>query len=159
MPEDGSHVAIERSVNASRLTWPSPTDLGGYTRGYVDLRGLSWRNVREAIELEKEVLSRFDWNTDAAQEHFSEDDSFKTFYGLDLGIASAVLTLSAAKCAPVSSCSDGMRHLEAYPLVAFFTRKPRVPDLLEVAEEAGCGLVNADSGDLVILYSRGPEGS
>ena len=153
MTDDGCHVRIERSVNVSSLAWPSPADLEGYARNYLDLRGMSWRMVREAIEFEEEVLSRFGWDTDSAQEHLADDDCFEIIYGLDIGVASAVLALSAAKCASVTSCNGGAGHGAAYPVVAFFTRQQRVPDLLDAAEEANCGLTNGDSGDYVVLYS------
>lgn len=127
MTEDGSHVRIERSVNVSPLTWPSPGDLEGYARNYLDLRGVSWSMVRDAIEFEEEVLSRFDWDADSAQEHLVDSDYLVITHGLDVGVASAVLALSAAKCASVTSCNGGAGHLEAYPLVAFFTRKQEFP--------------------------------
>ena len=150
--EDGNHVFIERSVNMSLLAWPSATELEGYNRIYVDLRGMSWRRVREAVEFEEQVLLRFGWNTNSAEEHLGEDGAFESLLGLDIGVASAVLALSAAKCAPISSCNGSTGHLDPYPLVAFFSRARRVPDLLEASEEAGCGLVNGASGYL-LLYS------
>ena len=69
---------------------------------------------------------------------------------LDLGVGAAVFALSAANCAPISSCSGGPGHHEPYPLVAFYCRRGRVRSLLKAAELANCGLVNGAEGALVV---------
>ena len=45
--------------------------------------------------------------------------------GLDIGVASAVAALSAARCIPFTSCNAGTfggSHAETYPLVGSFAR-------------------------------------
>jgi hypothetical protein len=73
-------------------------------------------------------------------------------YGLDLGVASSVVALSAAHCIPFSSCNAGTfggYHHEDYPLVAFYARPPALDLLLACAEKAGIGLVAENTGELV----------
>ena len=73
---------------------------------------------------------------------------------LDLGVASTVITLSAAKCIPFTSCNGGIlggNHLEAYPLVAFFAKPPQIPLLLAEAEDAGTGLES--NGSTLVVYT------
>ena len=86
-----------------------------------------------------------------ADELYEDDEGL---YGLDLGVAGAVAALSAARCIPFSSCNGGAfggRHLELYPLVAFYAREAHLQALLTAAEEAGCGLENGNNGCLVVF--------
>ncbi len=72
--------------------------------------------------------------------------------GLDLGVASTVYALSAARCIPYSSCNAaafGGSHVERHPLVAFFARAPIAKVILTCAEEAGSGLINVNNGSLL----------
>jgi hypothetical protein len=81
-----------------------------------------------------------------------DDELEEALYGLDLGMASVVLALSAAGCIPFASCNGGPGHHEQLPLVVCWARPQRVLDLLEVADEVGCGLVNADER-AVLVYA------
>ncbi len=89
-----------------------------------------------------EAVKRQDEDEDIAES--------EAFFGLDAGVASTVLALAAARCIPVSSCNGMPGHQELHPLVAFFCRPTRLPDLLAVADEAQCGLENASMGALVV---------
>lgn len=74
-------------------------------------------------------------------------------WGLDIGVASTVIALSAAGRIPCTSCNGGCfgdGHHEGYPLVLFCTMPAGVPYLLEAAEEAKVGLVNEDSGAMLV---------
>jgi len=146
---------IERTVDVAALTWPtreiaSGEDGESVNRGYVDLRGFSWRKVKESLALEEAFLKRLatEGGTDGDDE--ITDDESEQLLCLDVGVASVVFALSAAHCVSVTSCRGGEGHAEAHPLVVFRCRQARVPDLLEAAEEAGCGLVNVDGGMLMV---------
>jgi hypothetical protein len=74
-------------------------------------------------------------------------------YGLDYGVASVVIGLSATRCIPFFSCNGGAfggEQHESCPVVAFFARPWMVDVVLECAAEASVGLVNADAGTLIV---------
>ncbi len=50
-------------------------------------------------------------------------ESDEGLFGLDIGVASAVIALSAARCIPCSSCNGGAyggSHQERHPVIAFY---------------------------------------
>ncbi len=145
---------IERSVDLTQLGWPPDSDLASedhFVRGYTDMRGLTWDDACQALSLERELLRRGAGDLAATEEAVSDEELFD-LYGLDIGVASSVAALSAANCAPIASCNGGEGHHECHPVVAFYCRKGRVRDILKAAELADCGLVNGDSG-LLVLYA------
>jgi hypothetical protein len=158
-------VDIERIVNGACLWWPTGHDaahdsgLGG-NRQYGDLRGLYWSDACEAFALEGELMRRIETAADPEEECLLiEDEQYEDpddgLFGLDIGVASSVAALSAARCVPSSSCNGGAfgeGHHEAHPLVAFYAREPIVPLLLECAEQADAGVVQ-DGGQLVVYAS------
>lgn len=147
-------LVIERFVDLTQLGWPPDSDLASedhFVRGYIDMRGLTWDDANEALNLERELLACGAGNLAAAEEAVSDEEQFD-LYGLDVGVASSVAALSAANCTQIASCNGGVGHHESHPLVAFYCRKGRVRDILKAAELAGCGLVNGDSG-LLVLYA------
>jgi len=148
-------VLIERAVDTAALTWPvreiaSGSDGESFNRAYVDLRGASWKEVKQVLALEEAILQRLAAESGGERDNEITDDESERLFYLDVGVASAALALSAARCVPITSCCGGEGHTEAYPLVVFRCRRERVPDLLEAAEEAGCGIVNADCGMLMV---------
>ena len=181
MDEDDDMVEIRRQVDMSELSWPArdrdlTDDSGvGCNRLYIDLRRMPWSEARRVLEIEEVHLLREDEvavsgdiaggkpeqevrqrptndDTDVDNDDDEDDELYEELYGLDLGVASAVLALSAAGCIPFASCNGGPGHLELYPVVVCWARVQRVLDLLEVAEEAGCGLENANDG-AVLVYA------
>lgn len=143
---------IEQAVDHSQLDWPAESDLASeehFVRGYIDLRGLTWEDACEALKLERDILIRVTGDLAAAGESLS-DDEYYALYGLDVGVAAAVVALSAANCAPFTSCNGEVRHHEAHPCIGFYCRKGRVRNLLKAAEVARCGLVNGEGGFLVL---------
>jgi len=145
-------------VDVLALMWPSREIASGedgecINRSYMDLRGCSWREVQETISQEERILERLERGGDAAEDGLTDEEAAELFY-LDLGVASAVLALSAAYCVPLTSCNGETGHPEEFPLVIFRSRPARVPDLLEAAEEAGCGLINVDGGRLMVYAER-----
>lgn len=151
-------LEIRQEIDLGALSWPtremiSSGEVGGMNRLYEDFRGCSWKLARDVIELEECILNRWANATEEASlDEFIGDEEAEDLYGLDPGIAAAVIALSAAGCATVASCSGGPGHSEAHPLVAFYCRPAGALDLMEVAEEAGCGLENINGG-MLLLYS------
>lgn len=153
-----SEVLIERSVNPREMGWPSAAELaeeGYFNRGYQDLRGLSWDEASSVLKLERMLIARRRGDIKVATESISDTES-ESLGDLDLGVAAAVFALSAAKCAPISSCNGSLGHAEAYPLVAFYCRKGRVRAIINAAALADCGVQNGSSGSLV-LYAGNVE--
>ena len=154
-----------RELSANGLAWPEPgaaaDDSGlGCNRLYVDLRRLPWSEAKRVYELETALIARVEASEDPAEEWAVMEDALYAepddhLYGLDLGIASSVVALSAAKCVPFSSCNAGAfggDHNEVYPVVAFFARPITADLLLLCAHEANIGLEVTDRG-CVVAYA------
>lgn len=154
-------IEVERDVDTSLMRWPMREILTGedgenVNRLFCNLAGISWATVELLIEYEERKLSRIEAGEDDADDESEDEDcdewdDVKNLLGLDPGVASAVGALSASNCFPVSSCNGEPGHTEPVPCVLFRARVARVPDLLEVAEEAGCGLIN--NGERLELYA------
>ena len=157
-------VEIERSVLTGDLRWPTGSetedDSGlGCNRQYADFRNMTWRDFEETRREEQALLARL-LSTDEPEDELAEIESEAEeadepypLMGLDVGVASTVVALSAARCTPVSSCNGGVfgrRHHESYPLVLFCARPAQVPLLLTVSVKADVGLINAGSGFLLV---------
>lgn len=148
-------LLIEQSIDPSLLAWPSESDLASeehFVRGYMDLRGFTWEDACETLTLERDILVRATGDLSVAGESLS-DDEYYALYGLDVGVAAAVVALSAANCAPFTSCNGGAGHQEAHPCIGLYCRKGRVRNLLKAAEFARCGLASRESG-IVVLYAE-----
>lgn len=162
-------IAIE--LDPSRLSWPSPRDaeddsgLGG-NRQYFDLRGVGWRDAAQMIKDEGALLVRLSSASDLAEEARAieeeaeeelEKGDFHILWGLDVGVAAAVISLAAAGCVPFASCNGGVfgegRHHELYPLVAFYMRARIAEQISVAAEESGAGLYMGDRGTLQVYAS------
>ena len=130
---------------------------------YRDLRGMSWDQVERALKQEAEFFDRLaaapdldveaeliDEEREAA--YFSEDD----LWGLDVGVISATIALSALGGTPVSSCNAGGFggfHVAAFPYVAFFLPRSEAAEVLAIAEVADVGL-DVVAGGIARLYGR-----
>jgi len=130
---------------------------------YRDLRGMSWAQVDEALLKEAEFFDRLAAALDLDEEaklideereaaDFPEDD----LWGLDVGVISAALALSALGAIPVSSCNAGGFggfHVAAFPYVAFFLPQSAAAEVLAIAEAADVGLDMVEGG-IVRLYGQ-----
>jgi hypothetical protein len=155
-------VEIIRKVDASDLGWPAAGEAGeesglGCNRMYTDLRRLSWAEARRVFTLERDLIARIESTADTEEESAAIEEelyeSGQDLYGLDLGVASTVISLSAAKCVPFSSCNGGAfggQHHEKYPIVAFYAPAQAVELLIASAEEADIGL---ESNKYLIAYA------
>ncbi|MER9000630.1 hypothetical protein NKH58_22690 [Mesorhizobium australicum] len=157
-------VQPERKVSAEGLRWPVgaevETDSGlGCNREYCDLRGLSWTDARQIHALELAMIRKIESGEEPGEDYASIEDELEStdetglLMGLDIGVASTVAALSAARCIPVTSCNGGafgIPHHEAHPLVVFCARPQQLELLVQGAEKAGVGLVSNASGHLVV---------
>ena len=186
----GSKFTIEivRNLRPEDLRWYSPDDNAsaslGINRRYEDLRAFRWDDVETVLEIERDVIAQieamtFDEEQDETPEsaaieilekHEGAQDTWSMWggplYGMDLGVASAVIAVSAARCVPFSSCNAGAfggSHNEPYPCVAFYVRPQLVPLLTACAEKAGVGLtlgwdrtalLFADSVDGIMTFAQ-----
>jgi len=156
-------VEISQQARVSDLGWPEPGDAAddsglGCNRAYMDLRRLSWTDAKKALADEARLIARIE-NAENPEDELSAieeeyDESEIELYGLDIGVASTVVALSAARCVPFASCNGGVfggRHHEVYPLVAFYARPATANLLLAIATEADIGLENNGYGSLVVF--------
>jgi hypothetical protein len=109
-----AEVKIQRSVNRRHLYWPArATTYPGYgwNRDYEDLRAdCSWKRAKEAVEYESSLLQRHAASHDILGEYEDEEceETMDALLGLDVGVASAVIALTAGGCITHSSCNGGV---------------------------------------------------
>jgi len=130
---------------------------------YRDIRFVEWDLVAAAIQAEAMLFDRFKAAPDLDAEHLAWREELEgaespeeDFWGLDLGVISAVLALSAMGVVTVRSCNAGGfggSHAEPVPLVTMFLPHKVVGEVLAAAEEAEVGLDMIEGG-LVRLYGR-----
>jgi hypothetical protein len=154
MSPQEEQVRIVREVNPSLLGWPAreeaSSDDGAFgNREYRDFRGASWSDAKQALA-EEDCMARDGLEGLVRRDENAETDDGEPFFGLDAGVASTVMALSAARCIPISSCNGMPGHHESLPVVAFFCRPTRLPDLLAVAEEVQCGFENVSAGAVMV---------
>ena len=154
-------VKLSREVRFAELSWPEPGEAAdenclGCNREYIDLRLLSWAEAKRTLVAEGRLIARIEQTEELENSVFrAEEDEEAELFGLDTGVASTVVALSAARCVPFSSCNGGAfgsRHHEIYPLVAFYAKPETANLLLAIAGEVCIGLETNGYGFLV-LYS------
>lgn len=130
---------------------------------YRDIRSVGWDLVAAAIQAEAALFDRFQasgdmdieyeaWRGELEEAETPEED----FWGLDLGVISAVFALSAIGAITVRSCNAGGfggRHAETFPLVTMFLPQKFAGQVFAAAEVADVGLDMLEGG-LVRLYGR-----
>ena len=117
---------------------------------YVDMRGYSNTDARDLVDEEAELLR----DVEAAGD---DDDRFEEVLhevyesaselgGFDIGTTGAIVALSAAGAAPISSCNGGLlgetSHSSAVPHILFSVAPGQLPPILRAAEAADVGLLN-----------------
>ncbi len=161
--------SISRELDLSALSTLSSEDAdAGEDNGlegnhlYRDIRFVGWDLVAAAIQAEAALFDRFRDAPDLDAEHDLWRDELELaetpeedFWGLDLGVISAVFALSALGAVTVRSCNAGGfggRHAEAIPLITMFLPVSIAHEVLAIADLADVGLVM--QGGLVRLYGR-----
>lgn len=130
---------------------------------YRDVRSVEWDLVAAAIQAEAALFDRFRASADMDAEYEAWREELEKaetpeedFYGLDLGVISAVFALSAIGAVTVRSCNAGGfggSHAEPFPLITMFLPREQVAEVMAAAEAADVGLDMLESG-LVRLYGR-----
>lgn len=151
-----------------RIGVDEPSRLSGYPRAaeaesdYLDgnreyaaaVLDASWSEATEALEIERDrlaVAARAD-NPDEFEDRLDgdlEDWEQLGTYGLDLGVAAAVLALSASGCVTSTSCRGHAGRSgpdRDYPKVRFFSDRERGDLVSRAAASAGCGFGVDDEG-------------
>jgi|GEM_PF-1557001 len=159
-------VDIERKVDVTLLGWPeraeADMDSGlGCNRSYIDLRGLTWTEAKRVYRAEDEFIARIEAADDPDEEYEAIEEELyqdpEGIYGLDIGVASTVVALSASRCVPFTSCNAGAlgggTHHEWHPLVAFYAPSAVIELLLRCAEASAVGLTNHE-GARLLVYAR-----
>jgi hypothetical protein len=137
----------------------------GYLRGnsrYEDHRGWAWSDVRDALKVEAPLVAQIASATDSAAAESAFDaardpeiEGAEVLWGLDIGVAAAVITLSALGATPFISCNAstfGGPHPAARPYVAFYISGADPVALIDLAKAADVGL-EAEDG-VACLYAR-----
>jgi hypothetical protein len=130
-------AVIEQNLDVARLSELSETsaveaDESGYLAGnqmYQDLRGYGWLDVAHTLEVERRLIAQLqgaaDLEAEAARIYDERLDCFEPsdgLWGLDIGVASATIALSALGAIPVGSCNAGGfggHHQGAIPMSPF----------------------------------------
>lgn len=161
---------MRREIDAGGLDALSEVDADtagddGYLRGnsrYEDHRGWSWEDVRASLTVETEIIDRLATAEDSAVAEAAfeaqrdlDGEGAEALWGLDVGVASAVIALSALGATPFISCNAGSfggTHPASMPYVAFYLATASPDLLLALADEADVGLEIADG--VLRLYAR-----
>lgn len=167
-----AEVALERDLSGATFAWPERPDADELEGNhfYQDLRGFDWDDVRATVAIERRLIS--DFTSKKSQEEGAsvitalrdsrnpdrDGDPWGTdpLWGLDAGICSTVMALSAAGCVPFSSCNGGVfgdSHVSACPVVAFFMRRDFEPTLIQCASKAGVGVRPFGEGKVQVYAS------
>lgn len=137
----------------------------GYLRGnsrYEDHRGWAWSDVREALRVEAPLVAQIASAADSASAEAAFDagrdpeiEGAEVLWGFDVGVAAAVIALSALGATPFISCNAatfGGPHPAVRPYVAFYIAGADPLVLIDLAKAADVGL-EAEDG-VACLYAR-----
>lgn len=160
-----------QDIDRARLYRPHRSEVQGEdaspggNQHYQDLRDFRWTDVASAITVETGLIARIEAAAQPALEEeliveelcrledFSPD---RALYGLDVGVGSAVLTVSAAGATPIASCNGGAFghfHQGANPFVAFYALPRRILPIMRWARQAELRLEINDHG-VAVLHAR-----
>lgn len=127
---------------------------------YSDFRGMTFADLEATMVREDGLVDTLEAVGDTAEleERFVQErgtafEPVDDLWGLDVGVAGAVIALSALGATPVSSCNGGnygTLHQSHYPYVAFYLADADLAVLLRMAEVEDLGLVSSDG--LAHLY-------
>ena len=123
------------------------------------MRGLSVADAWEGIHEEAALLDRIsslapdDDVTDVIEELYEDCSELA---GFDIGVAGAVMALSAVGAVPISSCNGGLlneaSHPSDIPHILFSAKSDQIAIISEAAGSADVGLIN--NGEHLELFAR-----
>jgi hypothetical protein len=164
-------VAISRALEIGGLALLSESEAeegedSGFLDGnqmYQDLRALSRADLATTIKREASLMTRLKTapDLDPTAELVDEErlDVFEPadgLWGLDIGVASAVVAFSVLGGTPVSSCNAGGfggTHTADNPYVTGYLPPSAADELLKAAQSADVGVATTDDG-LVQIFGR-----
>lgn len=160
-------IAIFQVIDHARFYFPSTEQILSedgwsvfreYSPAYF---GATWDEARACISWERALLARLDIRSRETEEALLDELDEEAFQqpcaGLDLGVGSVVVALSAAGCAPLTSCSGhfGEGTWSQCPLVKVASDEARARILLGIAKLTNCGIANSDEGSGALeLWAR-----
>jgi hypothetical protein len=165
-------AVIEQNLDVARLSELSErsaveADESGYLAGnqmYQDLRGYGWLDVAHALKVERRLIAQLqgaaDLEAEAARIDDERLDCFEPsdgLWGLDIGVASATIALSALGAIPVGSCNAGGfggHHQGAHPYVSFFLGVALPEYVVSISRAAIVGL-QSDADGLAQIFGGG----
>lgn len=148
------------SVDASRMRGPGeagPIDRppgGNYL--YRNFQGASWHLARRMLSFEDLLIAKLEGHPEGGDPMPLRQRAptwLQVLRGLDLGVAAAVLSISAAGGIPVTSCNAGSlggHHMECLPVVAFHWDPAKLMPLKLCVRQAGLSMWVHEQGELVI---------
>jgi hypothetical protein len=162
-------IKIRQALDFSSLEALSDEDADeadddGYLDGnqhYQDLRASTWQDVRYALAREENLTRTFldAEHPDLAERDFyaarNLDDEQESLWGLDVGVAAAVVALNVLGARTSLSCNGGAfggEHFRDMPCVRFFPGSASQNYLLKLAGQARVGLV--EENGRALLYGR-----
>lgn len=119
-------------------------------RHYADKRGYSWDQVKEALELERDIVNKADSRSETKDE-FEEAvneladevaDNWMILDDFDVGVAAATMAFSALGGAPVSSCRGHQLNEEPHPYIGGWINREKARLLIEICKECDVGIGN-----------------
>lgn len=127
----------------------------GCNRDYQDLRGMALEDLRQVVDQESDEIKRVlagEVGCDGCHEGCEECQP--EIQGLELGVVSAVVALSAIGCIPYTSCNGGAfggEHAADLLIVGFYLRPPLIQAVREAGRVAGVGLMNDRNGGFYVV--------
>lgn len=165
-----SSIGIQHEDPEAVAGWPVQEDaysefLDGnrqYDRTILDA---TWDDAAEALSVEHSLVRSADQHADSGQQFDAavdgdlEDWQAMALWGLDAGVAAAVLGLSAAGCIPTTSCrghSGDAREGTDFPRLRFYADRERSRLVRDAALRTECGF-GGDPGGPCAVWSRSIE--
>lgn len=128
---------------------------------YQDLRLAGWDDVRFALDREAELIRELEASDDPrtaellAEDEREDLEEREALWGLDLGVAAAVMALNALGAQTSSSCNGGAfggPHASPFACIRFYPGAASIEPLLQLARDSGVGLVEQDGR--AVLYGH-----
>lgn len=159
------NVVIEQVVDTAILAFPNEERAGSEdglsdNHAYLDMRGVSTNEAKEAVDEEHDLLLRIldidDEDQDSGIEEIEDllREEMNPLASFDLGVGGLVLALSSLGCVPISSCNGGVvggSHSLPHPWIIFHAPLAVIDQLIVAAKAANVGLLNNDGGMLELF--------
>ena len=115
---------------------------------YSDMRGMSWDEAKEALEIEKHIVEQADQKS-RTKDEFEEAinrlvdekaDNWVSLKELEVGVAAATIVFSAAGGAPVSSCRGHQLNEKPHPYIGGWIDKKQADILINICKDCNVSI-------------------